>query len=77
MPSQGRLVGEIYAVDGLAQYQGKVDEAVEVMGEQVRKRGGEPAFLEVWLQLFAFDARLTRTEVALVSANGRQMLPVD
>lgn len=54
--SQRRLVSGIYAMNSLVQYQGKVDEAIEVMVEQMRKKGGETVDLGVWLQLFAFGA---------------------
>jgi hypothetical protein len=54
--AQRRLVSGIYAMNSLGQYQGKVDEAIEVMVEQMRKTGGETVDLGVWLQLFAFGA---------------------
>lgn len=54
--SQRRLVSGIYAMNSLAQYQGKVDEAIEVMVQQMRQKGGETVDLGVWLQLFAFGA---------------------
>jgi hypothetical protein len=54
--TQRRLVSGIYAMNSLVQYQGKVDEAIGVMVEQMRKTGGETVDLGVWLQLFAFGA---------------------
>ncbi len=45
----------IYAMHSLVQYQGKVDQAIEVMVEQMRRKHGETVDLGVWLQLFAFD----------------------
>jgi hypothetical protein len=52
--AQRRLVSGIYAMNSLVQYQGKVDEAIEVMVQQMRNKGGETVDLGVWLQLFAF-----------------------
>ena len=60
--AQRRLVSGIYAMNSLAQYQGKVDEAIEVMVNQMRKKGGETVDLGVWLQLFAFGASRVRAE---------------
>lgn len=54
--TQRRLVSGIYAMNSLAHYQGKVDEAIEVMVEQMKKTGGKTVDLGVWLQLFAFGA---------------------
>lgn len=64
--AQRRLVSAIYAMNSLARYQGKVDEAIEVMVEQMRKRGGETVDLGVWLQLFAFGAWDVEAETASV-----------
>jgi hypothetical protein len=60
--AQRRLVSGIYAMNSLAQYQGQVDEAIEVMVQQMKKKGGETVDLGVWLQLFAFGASHVRAE---------------
>jgi cytochrome P450 len=72
--AQRRLVSGIYAMNSLVQYQGKVDEAIEAMVEQMRERGGETVDLGVWLQLFAFGASQMYVETNAGLANDCQML---
>jgi hypothetical protein len=72
--AQRRLVSGIYAMKSLEQYQGKVDEAIEVMVQQMRNKGGETVDLGVWLQLFAFGEFSGWMEFLLACADEGQML---
>jgi cytochrome P450 len=56
---QRRLVSGMYSMGNISQYQGRVDEAIDVFVKEIEKRIGTVMDLGNWLQLFAFGASRT------------------
>jgi cytochrome P450 len=51
---QRRLVSGIYSMANISQYQGRVDEAINVFVKEIEKKVNTVMDLGNWLQLFAF-----------------------